>query len=121
MAATITWNILTMDVKKTQDDLTDIITTAHWECRAEDENGVSIRRIGAEYIGEPTANNFTEFNSVTKDQVIQWVKNSMFVEEGADPEENPEKMTEARFNAGLESSLERKANPPSETKVPSNW
>jgi hypothetical protein len=114
MAITITWNVLTMDVTKNKNNLTDIIHTVHWECIGEDENGVSVRQIGAEYIGVPDANNFMAFESLTKEQVIEWVKNTLFGD-------GEDETTESKFNTSLENAILKKANPPVTKKMPSSW
>jgi len=114
MAVTMTWNVLTMDVVKSQDGLTDVVSNVHWECKAVDENGVSVRSIGVETLPAPDVNDFTEFESLTKDQVIEWTKSVKFGD-------GEDQMTEAEFNTNLENSVAQKANPPVVTKKPSGW
>jgi len=114
MAVTITWDVLTMDVVRTQDGLTDVVSNVHWECMAVDENDVSVRSVGVETLPAPDANNFTSFTSLTKAQVIDWVKSVKFGD-------GEEQMTETEFDTKLENSVAQKANPPVVTKTPSGW
>lgn len=114
MAVTMTWNVLTMDVVKSQDGLTDVVSNVHWECTAVDENGVSVRSIGVETMPSPVPEEFIAFESLTKDQVLEWVKSVKFGD-------GEDQMTEAEFNTKLENSVAQKANPPVVTKKPAAW
>ena len=114
MAVTITWDVLTMDVVKSQDGLTDVVSNVHWECTAVDENDVSVRSYGVETLPAPDSSDFIAFESLTKNQVINWVKSLKFGD-------GEEQMTEADFNTKLEDSVTKKANPPIVTKRPTAW
>ena len=65
------WNILQLDVAVTQNDLENVVITAHWECRHE-EDGFTGRIYGASSFPSPEGD-FTPYDELTKEQVLGWI------------------------------------------------
>lgn len=79
MSIVYTWNVNTLETAASENDLSDVIRTVHWRLSATD--GVhNDEIIGTVYLGEPNADNFTEFNSITEQQVIAWVESKVELE-----------------------------------------
>jgi hypothetical protein len=100
MAITKTWNITGM----TNTD--GVVETVSWELVGTDSETGKTAKLG-DTVGLNPANtsNFTDFNSLTRDQVIDWVK----ALEEADTLEN-----------AIETRLNRVIGGPS-TDLPSSW
>lgn len=79
MANTYAWTINKLDVRPTQDSLSDVVYNIHWTYTAtsdqldEEGNPYKAQLIGTSPTGKPDANNFTNFNDLTQAQVEEWL------------------------------------------------
>ena len=69
----VTWEIVTLDVKKTEGGLSDVVFNIHWS--ASDTDG---EHTGTAYgdisLAEADAKSFTAYADITKDDAIAWAK-----------------------------------------------
>ena len=77
----VIWDINSLDSTKNVGSLTDVITTVHWtakEVEVVESGGSSVTHIGYRYgqvfLAEPNPSSFTAYNSVTKENAIEWAK-----------------------------------------------
>jgi len=77
MAITYTWNILKIEVTPSYEGLSDIVCNVDFEYTGTNEDGVShtIERRIPFYTVDP--NNYTPYNKLTKDQVVNWIETSI--------------------------------------------
>jgi hypothetical protein len=115
MANTYTWDYPQLDTAPSEGGLSDVVKTIHWRFTAvsdtetTDEGApLSVSAYGTEAAGEADADNFTAFDSITKD----WCKEKVLA--------SLEK-TEAELKAALDEQIASIANPPIVGKVPSTW
>ena len=80
MAITYTWNILNIEVIPSYKGLTDIVCNVDFEYTGVNDEGVShtIKRRIPFYTVDP--NNYTPYNQLTKDQIVNWIKSSINME-----------------------------------------
>lgn len=104
----ITWNIEQLIVKPTEGDLTNVVVTAAWRCNGEETVG-NKSHFGTCYgtasfsaPGTP----FTEFDDLTKDQVLGWIWDS-----GVD---------QTAIEVNVADQIERSKNPPT-VSLPLPW
>ena len=71
---TYTWTISALDCKINENGLQNVVRTVHWRLRGEDEGGTSAEVIGANQVGEPNPDNFTDYESLTKETVVSWLE-----------------------------------------------
>ena len=80
MANTYNWVIGTLNAKIESDGLQNVIYKIHWRFQATDENENSSELIGTTSLGEPDANSFIEFDSLTQSDVENWIVSNEDVE-----------------------------------------
>jgi len=77
------WIISTMDCKVQEGEMTDVVQTVHWRYNATEivpatlssaEQIYFAEMYGATQVGEPTPDNFTNYDSLTKEQVVGWLE-----------------------------------------------
>lgn len=79
MANTYNWTINKLDVRPTQDSLSDVVYNIHWTYTATSDqtdvegNAYTAEAIGTSPVGEPDPNNFTDFTDLTQSQVEAWI------------------------------------------------
>jgi hypothetical protein len=76
------WIISAMDCKIHEGEMTDVVQTVHWRYNATDvveEKTYFAEMYGATAVGEPTPENFTDYNSLTKEQVVGWLEETLDV------------------------------------------
>jgi hypothetical protein len=76
------WIISAMDCKIHEGEMTDVVQTVHWRYNATDvveEKTYFAEMYGATAVGEPTPDNFTDYNSLTKEQVVGWLEETLDV------------------------------------------
>ena len=79
MANTYAWTINKLDVRPTQDSLSDVVYNIHWTYTAtsdqldSDGNAYTAQAIGTSPVGEPDPENFTDFANLTQSQVEGWL------------------------------------------------
>ena len=66
----INWIIKQLLVKKTEGELTDVVISANWSCRASDGTYSAVLT-GCSSFAPPT-DNFTPYPDLTQDQVLGW-------------------------------------------------
>ncbi len=79
MAINYTWTIKSLS-KTTSNDLEDVIIGTRWECTGtDDSDGVSGTFAGATpfSLNSVDPENFVEYSSLTQEQVIGWIKNTV--------------------------------------------
>lgn len=78
METTFEWIISACDVILDEGTMKDVITTIHWRYNATN-NGFFAETYGASAMGQPTPENFTDYNSVTKEQMVSWLESILDV------------------------------------------
>lgn len=73
METTYKWTISACDVILDEGTMKNVITTIHWRYNAEND-GVNAETYGASAVGQPTPADFTDYNDVTKEQMISWLE-----------------------------------------------
>jgi hypothetical protein len=91
------WIISQMDTVPEANGLTDIVSVIHWRCNLEEEP--SIDAYGTVVLHELDSDNFVEFEDLSEEQVINWVKSSL----------GNERITQ--ITESLNSRLQNKLNP----------
>ena len=115
MATTYTWNFKQLDTVPTEGSLSDVVKTIHWGVVAssdseKDSNGNYLfsSMYGAAVTGDADSENFTAFNSLTKD----WCKAKVLETLGK---------TEAQIKSDLDTKLAELITPAIVGKLPSSW
>ena len=115
MANTYTWDYPQLDTAPSEGGLSDVVKTIHWRFTAvsdtetnEEGQPLSVSAYGTASAGEADADNFTAFDSITKD----WCKEKVLA--GLDK-------TEEELEAMLSEQIEKLVNPPIVGKVPAGW
>jgi hypothetical protein len=70
------WTISAMDCKVSEDNLSDVVYQCHWRCSATEVDGdktYSASVYSTCSLPAPDPANFTDYNSLTKDQVLGWI------------------------------------------------
>lgn len=94
-----TWIFNNFKVQKVQDTLTDVVITMDWH-RIAQADSFSANIYGQINLAAPDPSNFTPFEQITEQQVIDWVTAAL----------TPERV--AQYDADLASNLENQQNPP---------
>ena len=76
----VTWNVTSYNGEKTLGSLSDVLTTLHWTAKDSDGNH-SGNDYGAVHLAAPDAGSFIALASITKDDLIAWVKNTLGADE----------------------------------------
>lgn len=107
MANTYAWTINKLDVRPTQDSLSDVVYNIHWTYTATsdqldpDGNPYTADAVGTSPVGEPNPNDFTDFADLTQSQVEGWLAMDGTI---------------ANINEHVDSLIEEKIAPTSEAK-----
>ncbi len=107
-----TWKVAALDYAVSQDGLSNVVTTVHWTCSKEDENGNSGNAYGTHGLPEPDPSNFTAWDNLDEFTVLSWMTADMVAK--ADEGENPAITIEASVDA----QIAEQANPTNGTGVP---
>lgn len=99
---TYTWKINALDCYTKQDDLTDVVYNVHWTFIGENPDGVSDYIIGVQSVGSPSADSFTDFDSLDLDTVVSWISSKMDID---------------TMKANIDKKIEEKVNPTTVTKT----
>ena len=77
----VTWGVTALDSTKTVGSLSDVVTTVHWTAFDSEVVGSgesAVTHIGYRYgvvgLSQPDASSFVAYNSVTKENAIEWAK-----------------------------------------------
>jgi hypothetical protein len=76
---TYQWTIQALDCVPQEDGKTDVVVTAHWNVSATD-GAYTSSAYGTQSFTYDSAKSFTPFSSLTQDQVIGWVQESMGID-----------------------------------------
>ena len=107
-----TWKVAALDYAVSQDGLSNVVTTVHWTCSKEDENGNSGHAYGTHGLPEPDPSNFVAWDNLDEFTVLSWMTSDMVAQ--ADEGENPATDIEAAVDA----QIAEQAAPTSGTGVP---
>ena len=89
------WIISAMDVKLSEEELKDVVTTVHWRRTAVDGE-FSAESYGTCPVGSPTPEQFVSYEDLTKEEVESWLEAGLDVVE---------------IDANLAAQIELKKNP----------
>jgi hypothetical protein len=103
MAAT--WTVSTMERTLTDGDLSDVVTTLHWQCTDSDGEHHG-RCYGTVGLSEPDADSFTAYADISEADAIAWAKAAIGEEQVA------------AYEASVASQIELSKNPVSAAGVP---
>ena len=104
---TYLWQIDQMNCVPSEDGLTDVVATIHWRCNAsQDEYTASVYGTVGVTLDQSKA--FTPYSSLTKDQVVGWVQESMGIDGVTALQQN------------LDNQIANEINPPIVT-LPNPW
>lgn len=105
--ANATWNIAQLERHLPDGDTCPdgAVYTAHWTVSLE-EDGETASAYGSVGIGEPDPANFTPFDQLTKEQVVNWVLSTLGVDQVVTIEE------------ALHNQIQQKINPTSASGLP---
>ena len=92
----INWIIKQLLVKKTEGELTDVVISANWSCRASDGTYSAVLTGCASFA--PPSGSFTPYDQLTQDQVLGWCFSN-----GVD---------QAAIEANVTAQIENQINPP---------
>jgi hypothetical protein len=79
MANTYSWTINNLDVRPSENGLTDVVYNIHWTYTAVSDqldpegNVYSTSLIGTSPVGEPDASDFVSFENLTQQDVEAWI------------------------------------------------
>ena len=76
-----TWNNKTVDTYPSLEGHTDVIFNVHWRLTGEDTDGNVGSTYGTISLDTSDLSNFTDFDSITEEQVNGWVEAAMGAEE----------------------------------------
>lgn len=114
MSNTYTWDIPNIEYAPTEGALTNVAKTVHYRYTAvssdtnSEGNPYSATAYGSIGLDAPEADGFTNFDSLTKDQVVAWVLAKL-------------DMDESTLQAALDQRIENDINPPVVGGLPSSW
>ena len=97
MSATITWRVGTMECYPTYQQEKDVVFTVHWDCLGSETVSGSTyngRVYGATGVTYHSGSDFTPYNQLTQDQVLNWVWESL----GTDQKTNYENSVQTQIN-----------------------
>lgn len=80
---TTNWTISKLECKVLENGLAKVAYVAHWRFKVTEEvdgEAYDTETYGANRLSDPDPDNFTEFENLTKEQVVEWIVASM--EEG---------------------------------------
>ena len=100
------WKVAALDYAVSQDGLSNVVTTVHWTCSKEDENGNSGYAYGSHGLPEPDPANFVEWDNLDEYTVISWCIADMTAKAGEGAEDPA-----LAIQAGVDAQIAEKANP----------
>ena len=107
-----TWKVAALDYAVSQDGLSNVVTTVHWTCSKEDEDGNLGHAYGTHGLPEPDPSNFVAWDNLDEFTVLSWMTSDMVAK--ADEGENPAMAIEASVDA----QIAEQAAPTSGSGVP---
>lgn len=115
MTNTYVWTFNPLETIPSQDGLTDIITTVHWQFTGTNtaDTSITARMIGTETLGNPNTETFIDFNNITHENVKTWVLNKMVEGSEMTIEEKEQSMKD-----NIDSEIDKVINPPIVKRTP---
>lgn len=107
------WKVAALDYAVSKDGLSNVVTTVHWRCSKEDENGNSGSCYGTHGLSAPDPDNFVEWDNLDEFTVLSWMTAHMV----AQAEEGEESEVD-RIQNSVDAQIAEKANPTHGTGVP---
>lgn len=108
MSITFQWSFPHLEVELDNNQLKNIIKVVHWRLRGtDDETGYSEENYGSISLPEPDEEEFIDYESVSKEDVEEWVKSAMEKENGDGAVES----IENNLKNQIEKVLKEKAEP----------
>ena len=113
---TCTWEYSTIEVSADQiSGCDDVIKSIHWRLTAVSDDEVTATAYGSCALDDPkNADEFIEFNSVTRDQMKVWALEKISSARGQD-------IAEADLIAALDAQINEQRTPKLIPKVPAGW
>jgi len=96
MATQYKWVIAQLDTAPSLDGLTDVVKTIHWRYQATDAE-YFVETYGAMACATPSDTDFTAYDDLTQDQVIEWLEAGLDVD---------------ALKASVDKQIEDQKNPP---------
>jgi hypothetical protein len=92
-----TWEITAMEVVLNQDGLSNVVSNIDWSLIAKTEDEVySAIQWAKQYVSAPEADTFTNYEELTKEQVVSWLESILDV---------------SQLKENLEEQIKLQANP----------
>jgi len=95
---TLTWKIEQLNCKPSFDGKTNVVETIHWRLNGVDGD-LSAGVYGSQGVTYVEGSPFTDYDSLTEETVVEWLKDALGVEQVAE------------YEAGVEAQLEALKNP----------
>jgi len=108
-----TWSFEKLEVSANPlQGLDDVILQVHWRCTGTSDDSPPLTETvyGSVVLDSPDPEEFTDFNDITKDQLIEWVVPK--IGDGA---------TKEAVENMIGEKIELMRNPPTVSKVPEGW
>jgi hypothetical protein len=103
------WVISATPCKSKEGVLENVVSEIHWRLEASNENHIA-ETYGVVGISEPNGTDFTPYESLTKDQVVSWVINTL--SEVPEPIDGVEQQSQLdKIKESLNNDLSLQANP----------
>ena len=74
---TTTWNIIKLICKTSDGNLSNVVYKVQWECKRSDSSNNSVDETGICTLAQADPNNFIQYDSLTKTEVVNWVKSTL--------------------------------------------
>jgi hypothetical protein len=74
---TTTWSIIKLICKTTEGNLSNVVYRVNWECKKSDDVNNFVTEQGMCILPQPDPNNFIQYNSLTKTEVVTWVQSEL--------------------------------------------
>jgi len=98
---TYKWIVSALDCKKEIEDLKDVVCNVHWKYEAT-KNNIVVSNYGVLSLTNPNKDNFIALNELTENDVVNWLKSNLEVNELNESLENQidsiENPTEIKIN-----------------------
>ena len=76
------WEIKKMEVVLNQDGLSNVVSNVDWRLIAKTKDGDYLaEHYGKQYVSNPDADTFVDYEQLTKDKVVGWLGNILNVEQ----------------------------------------
>jgi hypothetical protein len=72
-----TWNIIKLICKNNDNNLSNVVYRVQWECKKSDSTGNFVKEGGMCTLPQPDLNNFIQYNSLIKTEVVAWVQSEL--------------------------------------------